>query len=98
MGDHTEALQVDYDPSRLSYEELLRAVFASPVTRAKPWSVQYRPAIWFVTSEQREIAERLRREHGASNTAIEPLGTFFLAEDYHQKYWLRSNEDRKSVV
>ena len=92
MGDHTEALQVDYDPSALTYEALLERIFANPATRSEPWGTQYRAAIWVATPEERAIAERVRAAHGATPTAIEPLREFFLAEDYHQKYWLRSNE------
>lgn len=92
MGDHTEALQVDYDPAVLSYEALLREIFRNPATRAERWHTQYRAAIWVATPEERAIAERLRVEYGADPTAIEPLREFFLAEDYHQKYWLRSND------
>src|SRR5688500_19859175 len=92
MGDHTEALQVDYDPAVLPFEALLEEVFRSASTRVEERSTQYRPAIWVATPDEWVIAEEVRRRHEAWPTAIEPLREFFLAEDYHQKYWLRSNE------
>lgn len=94
LGDHTEAVQIDFDPTRVSYAELLRIFFRSHDADGPPYSAQYRSAIWFAP-EQREAAQRAfelaQSEAGhALYTALEPLGTFTLAEDYHQKYYLRN--------
>jgi len=94
MGDHTEALQVDYDPSRIGYGELLDMFWLSHDPTHPAWSTQYRAAVWVADDAQREVAltggRRAARERGADlATAIEPLGRFYRAEDYHQKYSLR---------
>lgn len=94
LGDHTEALQVDFDPSRIGYGELLDLFWRSHDPTRPGWSTQYRAAVWFADDAQREIAaaggQRAARERGAElATAIEPLRRFYRAEDYHQKYGLR---------
>jgi peptide-methionine (S)-S-oxide reductase len=94
MGDHTEALQVDFDPSLLSYQELLDVIWAEHDPSAPPRSVQYRAVILTADEAQarqaeasrQRLAERMGRE---VQTPLEALGTFTRAEDYHQKYRLR---------
>lgn len=94
IGDHTEALQVDYDPRAISYEELLDVFWMHHSPTRPPWSRQYRSAVFAESSEQariaRESAERIASTIGGPVlTAIEPAGPFYRAEDYHQKYGLR---------
>ena len=63
----------------------------NPVTPS--FSRQYRSAIFFHDDEQRRLAEtsrKRRQEKGRIYTDIEPLSEFYPAEDYHQKYYLRS--------
>lgn len=94
LGDHTEALQVDFDPAQVSYGDLLNIFFDSHDADGPPYGAQYRSAIWPGSPEQAEQARRALElaESKAGHklySAIEPLGTFTLAEDYHQKYYLR---------
>lgn len=94
LGDHSEALEVGYDPARVSYDRLLAEFFSSHNPTREPWSVQYRSAIFVADDEQRRAAERAVklaevRTGQRISTAVEPLGTFTLAEDYHQKHDLR---------
>lgn len=94
MGDHTEALQVDFDPRVLSYEQLIERVWSAHDPTWAHGGTQYRPAVWFHDATQHKIALATGRaaasaRGGALATAIEPLGTFTRAEDYHQKYSLR---------
>lgn len=91
MGDHTEALQVDFDPALLSYEELLDVIWAEHDPSAPPRSVQYRSVILTEGPEQARAAEASRERLAARMgravlTPIEALGTFTRAEDYHQQY------------
>ncbi|MBN2082711.1 peptide-methionine (S)-S-oxide reductase [bacterium] len=94
MGNHTEAVQVDYDPARIGYRELL-SVFAglhNPCSRAV--STQYKSAAFVHDEAQREAAAEVLQaraaEYGAPlRTVIIAANTFYLAEDYHQKYALR---------
>ena len=94
LGDHSEAIEVAYDPERISYERLLTEFFSEHRPTSEAWSRQYRSAIFVRTPEERKAAEsaiRLaeQRFHGPVFTAIEPAGSFTQAEDYHQKYELR---------
>lgn len=94
LGDHTEVVQVEYDPTTLSYADLLDVFWANHSPRASP-KRQYRGVVLVHDDRQREAAERslaaVEERTGASvATAIEPLDGFALAEAYHQKYELRS--------
>jgi methionine-S-sulfoxide reductase len=94
LGDHTETVLVEYDPSRVSYGELLEAFWTSHNPTSPSWSVQYRSVIFTADDEQRRAAEksaaRLRSDLGVNiHTAIEPMGRFYSAEDYHQKHYVR---------
>jgi peptide methionine sulfoxide reductase msrA/msrB len=95
---HAEAIEVVFDPARLSYEELLRYFFRmhDPTTRNRQGNdvgTQYRSAIFYHDEEQRRVAERVQAEVGRSGkwprpivTEIVAAGEFYPAEDYHQKY------------
>ena len=94
MGDHTEAIQVDFDSSVLAYDGLLKH-FWSAHNPLRPGSyVQYKAILWTHGDEQRRIAlasrNALTKSLGAEvKTEIAPYKAFHLAEDYHQKYRLR---------
>ncbi len=97
MGDHTEVVQVEFDPETISYEELLHHFFAwhSP-HRAMP--TQYRSVILVADEEQLAVAERVldqyqRQSGGPMATVVEWLDTFYMAEDYHQKFYLQNRRD-----
>jgi peptide-methionine (S)-S-oxide reductase len=97
LGDHTETIEIDYDPRILSYEDLLDVFWTAHDPRRPAASVQYRSAIFYRTDEELTIAEaskaRMEAVVGPVSTAIEPLTGFHRAEDYHQKYRLRSRRD-----
>ena len=95
LGDHTEVVQVEYDPTMLSYADLLDAFWSGHDPRSSPRTRQYRNVILVDSAVHRQAAERTRREvasriGGAVETAVEDLDSFYLAEPYHQKYELRS--------
>jgi len=95
---HAEAVEIEYDPSRVSYEELLSVFWENhdPTTlnRQGPDSgTQYRSAIFFHTPKQRSAAvaskENLQKSGRYKNpisTEITPASQFYRAEDYHQQY------------
>ena len=95
---HTEAVEVDFDPSRVSYEELLQVFWdnhdPTTVNRQGPdVGTQYRSAIFFHTPEQEALAtaskDRLQKSGTFKKeivTEIVPASMFYLAEDYHQQY------------
>lgn len=93
IGDHAETIQIDFDPRRISYEELLEQFWTTHNPCARPWSRQYMSAIFYTGDEQLAAIERTRarfvEDPGSVRTEIAPLQTFWIAEDYHQKYRLR---------
>jgi len=94
LGDHTETVEIDFDPRVLGYDDLLDVFWASHDPRRPSWSRQYRSAVFTRTPEEEGLAlaskARIESAVGAVSTAIEPLEAFHRAEDYHQKYRLRS--------
>ena len=95
---HAEAVEVTYEPERVSYEELLDVIWSNhnPTTRNRQGfdiGSQYRSAIFFHSPEQEAAARaavgRLEAEGRWPNpivTQIEPAAEFYEAEDYHQQY------------
>ena len=99
QSGHAEAVRVTFDPSVLSFEELLERWFFrlhDPTTlnrQGNDVGTQYRSAIFPQTEEQRAIAERIIARVDESGkwkrpitTSIEPASTWYSAEDYHQDY------------
>ena len=93
---HAEAVQVEYDPDSISYEQLLDAFWQThnPTTRNRQgWDIgsQYRSAV-FVHDEAQEqdaMASRDARQRDLKRTIVTeivPAGRFWPAEDYHQQY------------
>lgn len=94
---HAEAVQVTYDPSKTSYEVLVRRFFElhdpTQMNRQGPdVGEQYRSVIFYHTDEQKDVAEKVRRELAPQYfpktiaTSIEPVTAFWKAEEYHQHY------------
>jgi peptide-methionine (S)-S-oxide reductase len=94
LEDHSEAVQIDFDPSRISYRELLDIFWKGHDPTRNSWSRQYRAVVFYHNEEQRKLAMETR-DHLASETkgriatAVEPYSGFYIAEDYHQKHSLR---------
>jgi peptide-methionine (S)-S-oxide reductase len=94
LGDHTETIQIDYDPTQVTYEELLSIFWDSHNPAKPPFSVQYKSIIFYHNEEQKRLAletkARVEAELKASVlTEIIPASEFYLAEAYHQKYYLQ---------
>ena len=97
---HTEAVLVVFDPSKTSYEEMLKLFWeghdpTQGMRQGNDVGTQYRSAILYSTEAEREAAERSREMFaerlaaagfGEITTEIAPLGEFYYAEDYHQQY------------
>ncbi|MGD9855901.1 MAG: peptide-methionine (S)-S-oxide reductase MsrA [Planctomycetaceae bacterium] len=96
---HAEVVQVTFDPSVISYTELLEVFWRThdPTTlnrQGNDVGTQYRSAVFAHDDEQRRLAEEFKRELDASCafagpivTQIVPLQTFYPAETYHQNYF-----------
>ncbi|MBI2652639.1 peptide-methionine (S)-S-oxide reductase MsrA [Candidatus Woesearchaeota archaeon] len=99
---HAEAVQVEYDPSIVSYEKLLDVFWSihDPTQwhRQEPdIGSQYRSAVFYHNEEQKKAAiaskEKLEKSGKYKKpivTEIAPSSTFYKAEEYHQKYWLKN--------
>jgi peptide methionine sulfoxide reductase msrA/msrB len=99
---HAESVRITFDPSRISYEEILRYYFRlhDPTTinqQGNDRGTQYRSAIFVANERQREVAERVRREVDESGawesplvTTIEPAGSWYQGEEYHQDYLIKN--------
>ncbi len=96
---HAEAIRITYDPDQISYGDLLDISFAThdPTTlnrQGNDIGTQYRSAIFPHDAEQ-ETEARAAIERAQADwadpivTTIEPLSTWYPAEDYHQQYWDR---------
>jgi peptide-methionine (S)-S-oxide reductase len=95
---HAEVVQVEYDPERVSYEQLLKVFFANhdptQLNRQGPdFGTQYRSVIFYHDEAQersaraaKEALQASRRHRHPIVTQIEPFSTFYPAEDYHQRY------------
>lgn len=103
LGGHTEAIQIDYDASRVSYEELLDVFWSRHDPTSASWSTQYKNVLWFHDDAQHTAAlttrDRIAAERGAEvRTEILPAPMFWRAEDYHQKYRLRTRGALEETV
>jgi len=99
---HTEAVQIVYDPTKISFVDLLRWHWESHdptagMGQGNDRGTQYRSGVYYVNEEQRILAESSKaayeavlkkagRGRGPITTEIKPLDEFFYAEDYHQQY------------
>ena len=96
---HAEVAQITFDPSIVSFEEILEVFWVShdPTTLNRQGAdigTQYRSAIFYHNEEQKKIAERSKKVLDESKvyndpviTEITELDTFYKAEDYHQNYF-----------
>lgn len=98
---HAEAIQIEYDPSRISYAQLLEVFWRNidPTVENAQFcdhGSQYRSAIFYHDDEQRRLAEESKqalldsKKFPVVHTQIEPLTTFYPAEDYHQDYYRKN--------
>jgi peptide methionine sulfoxide reductase msrA/msrB len=98
---HAEAVEVEYDSSKISYEELAKLFFEihdfTQLNRQGPdVGVQYRSAIFYLNEQQKEVAtrlvEKLKQKGYDVKTQIVPAGVFWPAEEYHQDYYEKEGD------
>lgn len=100
---HAEAVEIRYDPAKLSYGKLLKVFFSiahDPTTRDRQGNDvgrQYRSAIFYANDEQKRVAEAYIKQLDAAKvfdrpivTELSPLDRFYEAEAYHQNYAARN--------
>jgi len=96
---HVEVVEVTYDPSKVSYEDIINVFWGSidptQVNRQGPdFGTQYRSVIFYHSEKQKRVAEDSKKQLQKSAkykgnkiaTAIEPATEFYRAEEYHQQY------------
>jgi peptide-methionine (S)-S-oxide reductase len=98
---HAEAIQVEFDPTKISYSDLVKVFFenhnpTTPNRQGPDIGIQYRSAIFYHNVEQENIAKEVKEKLNLSAqktfgsdivTEIKSASTFYLAEEYHQKYF-----------
>ncbi len=99
LTGHAEVIQVKFDPSMISYEEVLEVFWNThdPTTLNKQGAdegTQYRSIVFYHNDSQKKIAEEYKAQLNQSKvynnpvvTEISPFKEFYLAEDYHQNYY-----------
>lgn len=107
---HAEVVQVEYDSSTITIEELLSVFFKihNPTTRNRQGpdvGTQYRSAVYYNTEAQKEAAESMitgLEQSGQFNspivTEVKAADTFWIAEEYHQRYFEKHNRPSCHVV
>lgn len=100
-GTHAEAVEIEFDPAKISYRDLLEFFFQihDPSTKNRQGNdvgLSYRSAIYYTTDEQKRVAEDTIADVDASGiwpakvtTTVEPVGPFWEAEPEHQDYLQR---------
>lgn len=95
IGDHAETLEIDYDPAVIGYDRLLEVYWTDHLPDRPVWTRQYASIIFVRSAEEQRLAqaslETLEARHGRLHAEILPAGRFWVAEDYHQKYYLRGH-------
>lgn len=98
LGEHAEALQIDFDPEQVTFDEVLDLYFAGHRPTRPPWKRQYMSALFFHDEAQRRLIE-MRCAQAAEQWGEElhleilPAESFYRAEDHHQKYYLQRHPE-----
>ncbi len=108
---HAESVKIDYDPSQISYGQLLQLFFSAahdPTQvggQGPDEGSQYRSAIFVADPQERQVAEHYIAQLGGSGefnrkitTTVEPLKGFYAAEGYHQDYLIHHPESMYIVI
>jgi peptide-methionine (S)-S-oxide reductase len=99
---HAEVIRIEFDPSIISYRDLLTVFFAThdPTTRNRQGNdvgTQYRSSVFYTNEEQARAAEEMMETLNVDGkqlvTEIEPLSMFYPAEAYHRQYY-KNNTDQ----
>lgn len=102
--NHAEVIEITYDPAKISYDELLEVFWKShdPTTLNRQGAdvgTQYRSVIFYHTEEQKAIAAKYKAELNKTNAFNKPVVTsivkaepFYVAENYHQDYFIKNGE------
>ena len=106
LGDHTEAISIDYDPGLTSYEDMLGYFWDGHRCERNNHSRQYMNAVFIRNDTQQEVASASLAQRAESlgipaskvATEILPIGDFTYAEGYHHKYYLTRYPDVREFL
>ena len=106
MGDHTEAFSIDFDPTMISYSDLLDLFWNGHRATSNHGSRQYMNAIFYRNDDQLALAESTREATAERleiapekiATHLLPVGDFTYAEGYHQKYYLTQRPEIRDFL
>ena len=102
--NHAEVIELQFDPAKISYEELLEIFWKihDPTTLNRQGAdvgTQYRSVIFYHTAQQKTIAEKYKTELNKANvfgkpvvTTIDKAEPFYIAENYHQDYYIKNGQ------
>ena len=102
---YAEVIRIEYEPDKISYRDLLTVFFGShdPTTTNRQGAdvgTQYRSVIFYTDEEQKKEAEEFIKELNASHsagapivTAVEPLTSYYDAENYHKDYFAKNRNN-----
>jgi peptide-methionine (S)-S-oxide reductase len=105
LTGHAEVIQITYDPQIISFKELLEVFWKThdPTTlnrQGNDTGTQYRSGVYYHNDDQKQLAEEYKQKlndaHAFDNpivTEIEPLKSFYPAEDYHQNYFKQNGHE-----
>jgi len=98
LRDHSESIQLEFDPAVVSYAQLLDLFWGHINHGYNTSKPQYRNAVLYHSEAQKLVAEEKKKKHEEETgekvkTDIREVGPFYYAEDYHQKYELRQNDE-----
>lgn len=97
LGDHTESVQLDYDPQKLSFPQLLQMFWSGHNPAKQVWGRQYMSVIFYHDPQQQQQARQSLQEQSMGGmfrfpTELWPLARFYPAEPYHQKHYLQRHK------
>ncbi|GJM15518.1 MAG: methionine sulfoxide reductase [Thermodesulfobacteriota bacterium] len=98
IGDHIETIQIDYDPQKISYEQMLEVFWNGHKPTRTVWKRQYASALFFHNDHQEKLATQTRDNLSSDlgeevKTELIAFSRFYMAEMYHQKYHLQGYEE-----
>jgi peptide-methionine (S)-S-oxide reductase len=92
LTGHAEVVKIEFDESEISFSDLLEVFFLThdPTSLNRQGAdsgIQYRSAVFYINSEQRDLAKTTIESIPNAVTEISPLDVFYAAENYHQNYY-----------
>lgn len=97
IGDHIETIQIDYDPNKITYEQILEVFWNGHKPSRTVWKRQYASALFFHNEHQQKFARETKDSMSSQlgekvKTELIAFSKFYMAEMYHQKYHLQGYE------